>query len=133
MSRENVELYLRAIQAWNDGDENAFVALVSDDWEFRTTGTFPGFDPVYRGREGARRFYETLREPWESFVIEVARTIDAGDRVVGLLRFNGRGRGSGAEVSLEYAHVATYVAGEGTMLAGYTSHVEALEAAGLPE
>lgn len=133
MAQDNVELYLRAIEAWNDGDVDAFVALASRNWEFRTTGTFPGFDAVYRGREGARRFYETLREPWESFFIEVLRTVDAGDRVVGLLKFRGRGRGSGAETSLEYAHVATFGDGEATLLEGYASHAEALDAAGVRE
>jgi ketosteroid isomerase-like protein len=133
MSRENVERYRRAIAAWNDGDLGAFLEDASPDWKFRTTGTFPGFKPLYEGHEGATEFWNTLRDPWEHFLIELERTVDAGDRVVGLLTFRGRGKTSGVETTLEYAHVATYVDGKNTRLEGYLTHREALEAVGLRE
>jgi ketosteroid isomerase-like protein len=131
VSRENVELYERAIDAWNRGDLDTFVAQADPEWRFRTTGRFPGFKEVYRGHEGLTEFWETLREPWEHFRIEVVRVIDAGDRVVGLLRFHGRGKASGVDTTLEYAHVATYVEDRNTVLEGYLTHDEALQAAGL--
>jgi ketosteroid isomerase-like protein len=133
MSERNVELYRRAIAAWNEGDLEAWRGLGGVDWEFRTTGTFPGFEPVYRGREGMTEFWENLREAWEFFHIELESVRDAGDRVVGLVRFHGRGKASGAEVFLEYAHVATYVDGRNTLLEGYLSHAEAIEAARLSQ
>jgi ketosteroid isomerase-like protein len=133
MSEENVELYRRSIAAWNEGDLDTWRESVTPDWEFRTTGTFPGFEPVYRGPAGAAEFWETLREPWEEFRIEIVAVRDVGEQVVGLLKFHGRGRKSGAETSLEYAHVATVVDGQNALLEGYLSHDEALEAAGLSE
>ena len=133
MSEENLSLYREAIAAWNQGDRAAWLKTVAPDWEFRTTGTFPGFKAVYRGPEGAAEFWETLREPWEEFRIEIVDLHDAGELVVALLRFHGRGRESGAETTLEYAHLATVVDGQATRLQGFLTHREALEAAGLSE
>ena len=133
MSQENVEHYIRVIEAWNRDDLEGFLDGVSPEWEFQTARLFPGFKPVYRGREGATEFWNTLREPWETFVVEIERTIDAGERVVGLLRFRGRGKSSGVDTALKYAHVASYAAGENVRLEGYATWDEALEAVALGE
>jgi ketosteroid isomerase-like protein len=133
MSQENVEVYRRAVAAWNAGDLDAFLNSVSPDWEFRTTETFPDFKPVYRGPAGANEFWETLREPWEEFHIEIVGLRSVGERVVGLLKFYGRGRKSGVKTTLEVAHIATVVNGRIAGVRGFLSHREAFEAAGLSE
>ncbi len=60
--------------------------------------------------------------------MDVEEAIDAVDKVVGLLRLRGRGRNSGVPITREYAHVATYVDGKNTLIQGYLTHREALEA-----
>lgn len=131
MSQENVDLYRRAWKAWNDSDLAAFADTVSPDWEIRTTTTWPGIKPVYRGYAGLTEFWNTVREPWTDFLMEVEDAIDAGDRVIGLLRLRGTGRGSGVPITREYAHVATYVDGKNTLIQGYLTHREALDAVGM--
>jgi ketosteroid isomerase-like protein len=133
MSEENVEVYRRAVAAWNAGDLDAFLDGLSPDWEFRTTGAFPDFKPVYRGLAGAAEFWDTLREPWEEFHIELVGLRSVGERVVGLLKFYGRGRESGVKTTLEVAHIATVVNGRIAGVRGFLSHREAFEAAGLSE
>ena len=128
MSQENVDLYRRAWNAWNEGDLAAFMDTVSPDWEIRTTMTWPGIKPVYQGHAGLTEFWNTVREPWTDFFMEVEEAIDAGDKVVGLLRLRGRGRNSGVPITREYGHVATYVDGKNTLIQGYLTHREALEA-----
>ena len=83
MSQELVDRYLGAIGAWNRGDLEAWLDLAADEWH--TTGTFPGIEPVYRGREGMRAIWEYLRAPWESAAsiqIDVDRVEDLGDTVL---------------------------------------------------
>jgi ketosteroid isomerase-like protein len=131
MAQANVELYRRAWEAWNDGDLDAFIALTSPDWQIRTTETWPGIKPVYRGHDGVVEFWNTVREPWKDFFMDVERAIAAGDQVVGLLRLRGIGATSGVPITREYGHVATYVDGKNVAIQGYLTHREALDAAGV--
>ena len=133
MSEENVEIYRNAIEGWNRGSIDEWMLAWGPESEFHLSGLFPGFDDVYRGRDGAVKFWETLREPFESLSISVERTIDLGDQVIGLLNFEGKGRESAVPVSLKYGHVAAFENGIVTRLDGYPSWPDALEAAGLSE
>ena len=59
--------------------------------------------------------------------------IDAGDRVVALVRLAATGRGSGIEVTQRFATVLTLREGKVVKLISYATRAEALEAAGLSE
>jgi ketosteroid isomerase-like protein len=133
MSRENVEVVRQVYEAWNRGDLEWLLDHTTPDFEFRTVRLFPDLEPVYRGHEGFRHFWETFREPWESFVIEVERIDPAGDdRVVALFRFHGRGR-DGVDVKLEYAQLFTLGGEMATKVVGFATWHDALEAARLSE
>jgi ketosteroid isomerase-like protein len=54
MSQANVEVWLQSIDAWSRGDREAWLRDVSPDWEFVSSGLFPGLKTVYRGPDGAR-------------------------------------------------------------------------------
>jgi ketosteroid isomerase-like protein len=133
VSEENVEIYRSSIDGWNRGSIDEWLAAWGPESEFHLTGLFPGFDRVYRGPEGARKFWGTLREPFEYISVSVERTIDLGDRVVGLLNFEAKGKESAVPVSLRYGHVATFENRVVTRLDGYASWNDALEAAGLAD
>jgi ketosteroid isomerase-like protein len=62
MSPENLERYGRMVQAWQRGDLEAWLDDAQDG-EMRTSGKFPGSEPVYRGRDGMRAFWDLLRAP----------------------------------------------------------------------
>src|SRR5436190_16312730 len=104
MSQENVELARQAYQAWNRGDLEWFLDHMTDDFEFRPGLGFSDLDAVYRGKEGWSRFAETWHEAWEDITVRVQRIEDLDDGIVALLTFDGRGRGSGVEVSVRVGH-----------------------------
>ena len=133
MSRENVELTRQAYEAWNDGNLDWMLDHMTEDFEFQPGLGFSDLNAVIRGKEGWRRFSETWREAWEDITVEVERIEDLGDRIVTLLTFDGRGRGSGVEVSLRVGHVATVREGRVSKLVSIASWDETLEAVGLSE
>jgi ketosteroid isomerase-like protein len=133
MSEENVELVLAAYEAWNAGDKGAFGEFFADDLEYRTSGLFPDFDPVYRGRVGMLRFYDEMLSAWEYFRIDVRDVDDKDDWIFAALRFTGKGRASGVEVNLNFFHAARVANRRVIFLISTSSAEQALEAAGLSE
>jgi len=133
MSLETVELTRQAYEAWNEGDLDWMLDHMTEDFEFQPGLGFSDLDAVIRGKEGWRRFAETWREAWEDITVRVERIEELDDRVVALLTFDGRGRGSGVEVSLRVGHVATVRDGRLWKLVSNASWDEALEAVGLLE
>ena len=134
MPSENVQLLREFFDAWNRGDLEWILEHLSPDWEYRTAQLFPGIDPVSRGKEGFTKFWNTLRDPWESISMELEHVEDLGDRVLTLHTFYGRGKASGVEVTLKYANISTFRAGLVSRSVGYGDDwAAALEAAGLSE
>ena len=131
MSPENVERYGRMSVAWQQGDLEAWLDDAQDG-ELRTSGEFPGFEPVYRGRDGMRAFWDLMRAPWRDFHTDIARIQDVGGRYLALLTMRGVGRESGAEVELKWAHVVTEENGF-FRFDSYPGWEQALEAVGLSE
>lgn len=116
--------------AWNRRDIDALLPLFHPEVEFRPAGIFPDFEPVYRGREGVRRFCETMLEAWESFDIHVERFEQAGDWLVADVHFRGVGRGSGAETELPFFHAWRLVDGLVVEYSAVRTREEALAVAG---
>ena len=98
MSRENVEGVLRGYEALNRGDLEAAVEGVAPECELALPPMLPEAD-THQGRDGLRRIWETWRESFEEFRLEVEEAIDAGDRVVVMAAVRGTGKDSGADVS----------------------------------
>jgi ketosteroid isomerase-like protein len=133
MSHDNVELARQAYDAWNRGDLDWFLDHMTEDFEFRPGLGFSDIDAVYRGKEGWRRFARTWREAWEDITVSVERIEGVDDRIVALLTFEGRGRGSGVEVALRVGQVATVAERRISRLESTPDWDEALAAVGLRE
>ncbi len=134
MPEKNVEVAQQHIEAYNRGDIDAFVALVSPDvdWEDSVFWSEPA--RVYRGRAEVRGWFNKVMEPWESFHIEVEEITEAvDDRVFvgGLLTT--RGKGSGVETGVRGCFVLWIADGKITRRQAFLDRNEALEAAGLSE
>jgi ketosteroid isomerase-like protein len=132
MSQENVELSLRLVDAWNRGDVEAVLALWDPDG-----GWYPALEGIteegaYRGHAGLRQYYEDLAEISAGAHVEYAEVHDLGDRVLGLGRLWVR-FASGVELDQETALLLTWSNGKCVEARAWTSHAEALEAAGLRE
>src|SRR5262245_1436393 len=132
MSEENVELVRSSLEGWNRGDIDAWLDSAAPDIEFRTSGVYPGTDPVYRGHAELRRFWTSFREPWESLRVRIVEARELGDDVLVLGTFEGHAR-DGMSVQREAAWIWRFVGDVYTGLAAYGSWKEALEAAGLSE
>ena len=133
MSQENVDLTRQAYETWNAGQLEWLLDHMTEDFEFRPGLGFSDIDAVIHGKEGWRRFAETWREAWEEITVKVERIEDLDDRIVALLTFEGRGRGSGVEVSVRVGHVATVTEGRVSKLVSIGGWDETLEAVGLRE
>jgi ketosteroid isomerase-like protein len=141
MSRENVEL----IQALIPPPETDLAALFRDDALFeQTASALEAFiDPEveslanwmggtkYVGVDGFRGLWLDWLEPWTSYYTQVEELIDAGDRVLALIRDHGERADTDAEIELTASSVWEIRNGKIVRVAFYTDRDDAFEAAGV--
>jgi ketosteroid isomerase-like protein len=88
-----------AFDAWNRGDHDAVLRVWDEGAAF-----YPLRAQLerraYRGRDGLRRFFVELAEEWEEVRFEIDEIRDTGGQIVGLGRFQARGKGSGVEIDV---------------------------------
>jgi ketosteroid isomerase-like protein len=131
MSQQNVEGVRAAFAAWNAGDMDAVRELYDPDVIVRTVEDWPEPGP-YVGREAVMRFFEQLRDTWDTDTVELGSDfIDAGDRVI--VRQIWRGTGQGPEANMELTLVFTMRKGRIVYQEYFWDHAEALETLGLTE
>ena len=95
-----------AYEAWNARDLDRFASYFTDDALYVTSGLFPGIDETYRGPDGMRRFHADMLSAWDSFRLEPLEIHEDSGFLLAPIRFHGRGRSSGVEVTLDFHHVA---------------------------
>jgi ketosteroid isomerase-like protein len=133
MSQEQVEIALRGLYAFGNGDLEAILGDLAPEFEFHPSGRFMDTQRVYRGREGFSSFWRALQDAWEKITVSVERVEELDDRVVTFGAFHGRGVASGVEVNGEAAWIHTIKDGLVVHLRSFATWQEALEAAGLSE
>jgi ketosteroid isomerase-like protein len=133
MSQENVEVVRSVFGAVNRGDRETAFGLA--DPEIVVDATRRVFNPTtYGGIEGLRQWADDMDDVWQKFRVEVIEFIDAGDRVVVVIRLHGKGKTSGIEVQQRVAGIWSVRNGRVVRVEiGYTDPREALEAVGLSE
>jgi ketosteroid isomerase-like protein len=128
MSEENVELVLKELEHWNQGDMDAFVRLWDDEVVLRAAEGWP--ERVFRGKDAVRSFYEGYAETVGHDTL-IEDLIDAGDVVVTRMRAHMSGVQSGIEGEMGFSQVTTFRNGKVVLAEFFWDHEEALEAAGL--
>lgn len=98
----NSQLLLAGYEAWNCDDCDAWLALLDPEIEIHPSGVFPDLSFEYRGHRRARKFWHQLREPWETFLIEVEQIEEERDCAAAAIRFRARGVDSGVEVDMRF-------------------------------
>ena len=88
---------------------------------------------TYRGHDGAATLIAEWVGTFDDLHLDVEEVIDAGDRVVVVLRLRGRVRGSTQEVDMPETHVLTMRDGKATEIHEYQTKAEALKVVGLEE
>ena len=86
---------------------------------------------VYNGPDEVRGFLETWTSTWDDWRLELDALLDAGDKVVALVRQSGTSKTSRLPIEMSFAMVWTLVDGEQTRMDMYSDRTVAIEAAGL--
>jgi uncharacterized protein (TIGR02246 family) len=132
MSRENVEVVRRGIDAWNRADLDGWLAVFAPEGEWHTTGRFAD-KGVYRGREELAGYWAEFREDIEDVSSSVSEIRATGDKVFVAATATGQGRRSKAGFDVPVWFVMTFRDGMVVRVETYDDPKQALDAAGLPE
>jgi|SRR5918994_675055 ketosteroid isomerase-like protein len=133
MSRENVDLVRRALEAFPRGDVEEMLSYTDPEAELYSAIVGGAEGNVYRGHDGFRRWYADSFETFEELRNEWSEFRDLGDRVLAFGRVKARGRGSGVQLDSPMGWIFTVRRGRLVKAEGFLSRDEALEAAGLSE
>ncbi len=130
MAREDVETVRRTYDAYARGDLAEAGGAYSEDTVWDVSRFRPDLK-VHRGRAELAESIRTWREPWTDHFFSLEHLVDAGDRVVAVIREGGKGRESGAEVTIRYGQLITVRDGKIVETIVYRDPKDAFEAAGL--
>jgi ketosteroid isomerase-like protein len=130
MSQENVEIAMRALDAYARRDLETLRALADPDIELDWSASRAWLAGVYRGLEETLRFYNDYYEAFSEIVIEADDYIDAGESVVIPNVAHQVGR-DGIQVSARSTFVFTVRGGKLIRICLYQETEQALEAVGL--
>jgi ketosteroid isomerase-like protein len=128
MSRENVEIFRRLVEAVNRGDVEEVLRCMDPAIEFIPKRA--AVQGVYHGHEGVREYLGDTAENFDVFQVNNEEIRDLGDRVVAFDTLRIRGKESGVEVAVPTAIVATFRDGKIARFEDFGERSKALEAAG---
>jgi ketosteroid isomerase-like protein len=134
MSEENVEIVKQANAAFNRGDDAGFAEKLHPDVEFRDLAHAADAPETIKGAQALLAVLSAWRESFADFQADIRECIEAGDHVVCVTRWTGRGTASDAAV--DNLQVDVYELREGKVVRAtlaYPDKTTALEAAGLSE
>lgn len=124
---QNVEAVRGSYEALNAGDMMGALAAVDPEIEV-FDHDLPDAARRYSGFDGLAHWQADWEAGWSSWRWEPEEFIDAGDRVIAVLRLHATGRGSGVSVERLDGAVWTLRARKCVRLDYYGSRAEALEA-----
>ena len=128
--KSNVELVREGMEAWSRGDYEATLGLIDPKVIWRPMQAWPGMQAEYRGHAGARRFWDALRDPWETITMRADEIRELDDhRLLTRTHFRARGRASGVTTELVFYTLWTVADGKLVRFEIFTEEQAALEAA----
>jgi ketosteroid isomerase-like protein len=86
---------------------------------------------VYQGVEAAERFMHEWTSAWLDWELQIDELLDAGDKVVALVRQRGRSKLTGISVEVSLAKIWTLLDGKNSRMDMYSDVGDALAAVGL--
>ena len=106
MDSSDVEVVMQALDAFNRGDRDAFVALFHEHAEIVPLRAAVE-DTVYRPPRAADAFWDAAEELWERMRVDVEELGEVGGRMLGLGTFRATARASGVPVAEPVGFVFT--------------------------
>jgi ketosteroid isomerase-like protein len=138
MSEENVEIVRKLFAAFGSVNLDEFERcfdevreIVDPEVEWVAAPQSLLASDEYRGYDGVRRFWTQFLSAWEEYRVEAEELIDAGDKVVAVLRLSGRT--NELEIGQLRSSLLTLREGRIVRIEPFASKDGALEAAGLSE
>jgi ketosteroid isomerase-like protein len=133
MSRANVEIVRKAVDAFSGRDADLAASFATPDFEW-----FPAMPATvegvsYQGHEGVGANLRDVLDTWGELRVLPEEFRDLGDRVLMLGRMAGRGLGSGVPVDAPIGMVFECPGGKISRIRSFLNHGEALRAADLAE
>ena len=131
MSEENIEIIRRVYDAFSRRDFDGAAQYLHRDFEIYPAIAGPDWRGHYRGRDGAKEFWEVITEVWEALTVEFKETIEAPDnRILAVEHWRSSGR-DGIVIDFEVTHLYAFRDDLIVRIDGFTERAEALEPAGL--
>ena len=134
MSERNVELTRGFVEAYNARDVDGAIACCDPSVELHPLLAGAVGGTVYQGHEGLRQWFRDLADAWGDEIRgQPEAYFDLGEHTLTFATFQGRGRQSGAEVTMPIALVTRW---RGDLLAymkGYPDRQDALRDLGVSE
>lgn len=109
MGASDVELVRELFRRFSAGGLDSALELVAEDAWFEVPGSMSAEPDVYKGHDGARRYFGGFEGLMEDVRFEPIEIEQHGDVLIAWLVFAGRGVTSGIEVE-QYAAVNVWVA-----------------------
>jgi ketosteroid isomerase-like protein len=137
MSRENVERFRAATELFNafgaapTSNVSDFLEFIDPEIHFEPQQS--ALQGSYAGLDGVREWLADLAEHYGAGRIHFDDVRDLGDQVLALGTGRVTGMGSGIDIDVPMAVIATFRDGRMTSLKDYGDRDKALAAAGLPE
>ena len=133
MSKQNVELHRRGVEAGNSRDIEVLIATADPSIELHSSMTTPG-GAVYHGHDGLREYIRDLQDAFgDELRIEPEAYFDLGEHTLMSYVAYGRGLHSGVEITGRAAQVAKWRDGLCVYLKIYLHREDALKNLGVTE
>src|SRR5262245_39194766 len=135
MSRENVEILLRASKAASAGttveERESFLSILDPEIAWIVRGGPLDLRGEFHGIDRAREYYARWASAWEEWNWEIEEVREHGDLVVTRTWLTGRGRGSGVVLDMRIGQIWAFGDGKVIRYEALLTWEQALEAAGL--
>jgi ketosteroid isomerase-like protein len=130
VSEANVSVIRQVEAAFNRGDLDAMLALLSPDVEWEISENNPAARTLH-GRDEIRAYLEDWLDTMKGLHYEASRYMDVGDAVVQIGTVTSRVRDGGSELTVPLAFVTRFRNGVPVRTEEYLDVERALAAAGL--
>jgi ketosteroid isomerase-like protein len=130
---DDLEVIVETFRLLNSDTYEQSLELLDDEFEMVTTPDLASEPDIYRGQDGARRWWESFLDvmEWVRLEVKAVYPVDA-HRVILEFVIHTRGRASGIETDQHAFGLATARAGKLLRLEFFTGLEQARAAAGLP-
>jgi ketosteroid isomerase-like protein len=128
VSRENLEIVERGIEAFNERGVEGILPFIHPDFEATTPPNLASEPDTYRGHDGVRRWFDSFYEVMDQIRWDAHSFQQVGDEVVVEFALRARGKTTGLDFGQEAVMVWTLRDGQGIRIQLFETLDEALAA-----